>query len=644
MIESLPTVMTKQQYIDAVNAVQNPKGRFFDFDLIPDEVKKSGKYEIVCSVHDYKFVARNQRFLEGGTSCKFCTKKGLNTEDFIRLAKDTHGDNRFDYSEAVFTGGTKKVKLRCIKHDREFEQQALAHMNGKIGCVPCLGRSENYTPETFIEKAFSIHGDKFDYSEVTHIKGIHTVVAITCKEHDVRFELPAWTHINTGAHGCYMCDHSHKVLNNEVFLHRAKNAHPDKKYDYSKVDLKGIFKKVEIICLKEGHGSFFQTPDGHLVGKEGCPSCDKIQRTATVEDFIARSEKMFPGKLTYEKTVLNNGLMGRVTLTCVEHGDYEIPIHTHLRMGYLGCKPCNPWGKSKGEMEVADFIRSLGVEVEQNDRRVICPKEVDILVPSHNLAVEFNGVYWHSSRFLKPANHVEKRRALEAAGYRLLVVWEDDWMKRRDVVERHIRHVLGKSVEPRVFARNTVVGEVSAAVAREFLDRFHIQGFVPATKYFGLFRKYSANPLTAYPADTDGGSEVPVAVMSLLREGDTVKLLRYASSCSVVGGHSKLLSFVEGSEICENASEIVTFADLAFSDGGLYMRTGWERDREIPPDYCYAFGNERRHKFSFRKSRFERDEDLAFVEGLSESELAELNDIPRLYDYGKLRFVRRLGE
>ena len=55
----------------------------------------------------------------------------------------------------------------------------------------------------------------------------------------------------------------------EQFIKESKEIHGNK-YDYSKVEYKGSFQKVCIICPK--HGEFWQRPADHLIGI-GCPMC-----------------------------------------------------------------------------------------------------------------------------------------------------------------------------------------------------------------------------------------------------------------------------------------------------------------------------------------------------------------------------------
>lgn len=105
----------------------------------------------------------------------------------------------------------------------------------------------------------------------------------------------------------------------------------------------------------------------------------------------------------------------------------------------------------------------------------------------------------------------------------------------------------------------------------------------------------------------------------------------------MVGGHSKLVAYVERNF---QYGKLITFADLTFGGGDLYRSTGWIEDTIIRPDYSYVVSGSRRHKFNYRRKRFKTDPSLLFVEELSESQLAELNKIPWVYDAGKIRFIK----
>ena len=276
-------------------------------------------------------------------------------------------------------------------------------------------------------------------------------------------------------------------------------------------------------------------------------------------------------------------------LKCVKHGEYFSYDMFRILQGLEGCNKCRTSGTSKKEKALADFVEhELGFSIERNYRKIdgLSPKEVDIFIPSRNIAIEFNGLYWHSALYLDKNYHYDKWKKCADAGVRLLTVWEDEWENKQDIVKSHIKHVLGLNNDEKVYARNTV-GE-------------------PITK----------------------------------GTGDNYQLVRFATSKTVVGGFSKLINYFEKNYEYEL---LITFADLGFSDGALYEKNGFVLDKVMAPDYSYIVQNtvQRFHKFGFRRERFEKDPLLIFDESLSERQLAEVNGLERIYDCGKLRYVKK---
>ena len=157
--------------------------------------------------------------------------------------------------------------------------------------------------------------------------------------------------------------------------------------------------------------------------------------------------------------------------------------------------------------------------------------------------------------------------------------------------------------------------------ASDFLDSYHIQGATSASIYLGMFFQEELVGVTTLKYRNDGSLE----------------LSRYATSKNVQGGHSKVVAYVEKNY---EYTHLVTFADQSYSAGDLYKTTGWTEDGLLDPDYKYVVGRSRSHKFLYRKDRFKKDPDLLFEDGLTERELAELNGLRRVYDAGKIRFIK----
>jgi len=185
-----------------------------------------------------------------------------------------------------------------------------------------------------------------------------------------------------------------------------------------------------------------------------------------------------------------------------------------------------------------------------------------------------------------------------------------------------IARKLGVSADERVNARSLVIREVPTEGAKEFLNTYHIQGAGSASVRLGLY-------------DTKGSLR---AVMGFRSRSDSDwELTRYATDGVVRGGFSKLFkAFVRE----RNPSSVVTFADRGVSDGGLYLNNGFVDDGLIAPDYKYVRnGSKREHKFNYRLKRFREDPKLKYVEGSTERELAAMNNLLRIYDAGKVRWV-----
>ena len=110
----------------------------------------------------------------------------------------------------------------------------------------------------------------------------------------------------------------------------------------------------------------------------------------------------------------------------------------------IACPDCNS-GKegttwSRPEKEIAAFIRNAfpGLEVLENVRSIICPQELDIYVPDAGLAIEFNGIYWHSDVFKDEMYHLNKSLKCLDRGIRLIHIFEWEWDLCQDGIKNLI--------------------------------------------------------------------------------------------------------------------------------------------------------------------------------------------------------------
>lgn len=177
-------------------------------------------------------------------------------------------NNRYDFSEAIFEGKTKPIKIICPEHG-EFWQSPKQHLQSVWGCVECAKVKYNKlrsNKDEFIQRAREIHGDLFSYSEVEYINA-NTRVKIWCKNCGEYFMQKPQFHLY--GQGCIRCVNKAQTGTTESFISKATLKH-GLKYDYSKVEYIKTSEKVNIICPE--HGIFSQRAACHLRGS-GCPSC-----------------------------------------------------------------------------------------------------------------------------------------------------------------------------------------------------------------------------------------------------------------------------------------------------------------------------------------------------------------------------------
>lgn len=155
---------------------------------------------------------------------------------------------------------------------------------------------------------------------------------------------------------------------------------------------------------------------------------------------------------------------------------------------YACCPKCTNVGTSRKEQELVDFIKSFYAgKIEQNNRSILDGKELNIYIPKHQLAIEFNGSYWHSENAGTSVNyHQQKTLACREKGIRLIHVFEHEWDFKKDKVKQLIRAALGQ-YNAKVYARKCEVKQIDSNQYSQFLDINHFQGSVNSAIRYGLF-------------------------------------------------------------------------------------------------------------------------------------------------------------
>lgn len=362
----------------------------------------------------------------------------------------------------------------------------------------------------------------------------------------------------------------------------------------------------------------------------GCPACAIKKRKFNVQKSLKQSapylEEEWADTNIKSMEEFSYGSGFRADWVCSDGHKWSARISDRVGAG-KGCPKCVN-KISKAEEDIFDYFKKYEIEIIRATRKIIPPLEIDLFFPEQNLAVEFNGLYWHSEARKSDRNyHYNKFLKCQENGIQLLQIWEDDWNRNPELILDLISYKLNLKTLTKVSARKTEVRTVqSVSLVRDFLEKYHIQGFASGSQYLGLFL---------------GEELVSVAVFTETKKGNKIyNLIRFASKYSVVGGFTKLISYFSKTFLVE---EIFTFSDNTISIGALYSSNGFVAVKTLPPDYMYVVRGRREHKFKYRLRKFKTDPNLIWIEGKTEKELAILNNLPRIWDAGKIKWVKKVA-
>ena len=430
------------------------------------------------------------------------------------------------------------------------------------------------------------------------------------------------------------------------------------------------------------HGNYKQRIGAHLEsidkGTSGCPVCyrnlmaqilhseESVKRRSTKVSQVAVSKgkesNYFSKSLIISKGYwpqeFLQGLVSEVPSVtvpgttilkwnCKKHGVFEQPICAHLTSlskGTFGCPRCAKNNCSSSlEYRLKEDLEASGAHLDISCKGVIKSEsghwyELDLFSEEKKVAIEVNGLYYHSLEHMRDDicrykscdlrwYHRTKTDLCEQKGIQLVHVWEDDLRDRYDVVLWMLKFKLGLVKRKRLMARKCIIQKVEPRERVAFYNKYHIQGDGQGICYGLYYQGHLISCMSVRRGPSNTSSK------------GAWELNRYASihNYFVVGGFEKLFKFFTKTY---GIHHWISYADRTVSDGSLYEHQGWKKTQVSNPDYKYVYKGIRYHKFNFRIKRFRENKSLKFKEGLSESQLAELNGITRIYDCGKIKYEK----
>lgn len=360
-------------------------------------------------------------------------------------------------------------------------------------------------------------------------------------------------------------------------------------------------------------------------------SCKNKQRIEKIKKDVFEKQKMV---ILTDENVLKNNIFNIKCLSCNTTHSREL---TNKRWSNIYCPECfkDP-NISKEEKSVLNYIKeNYTGEIIENYK--IENLELDIFLPEVKLGIEYNGILWHTFGTKFPQNyekennqkykHYNKTKKCFDMGIKLLHINSDEWLdsNKKEIWKSILLNNLNKS--KKIYARKCeLVENVKYVESRNFLDENHLQGNVNSPIRIGLYYENELICLMTFSKPR-------------FSKNYEYELIRFCNKKNhqVIGGASKIFKFFVEKYRPKN---VISYADLRYSDGKLYKNLKFEFLKFSGIDYFYINPSNmqkinRIHAQKHKLKKFLRK----FDENLSEFENMCSNNYRRFWNCGNYLFL-----
>lgn len=492
----------------------------------------------------------------------------------------------------------------------------------------------NTKPENIVTREILEANNPHGYTivDVPQYASPSTYIKLHCHNHG-DFSQPAANFLaGMRCNKCYDRTEMPPRVDYATWLARSKEYFGDY-YDYSKVQFDKVEKDIiTIICPV--HGEFTQVASTHMRG-HGCKKCanalSSTNLTRSTAEFIRLANIKHSGKYQYPNTIYN-GSRSIVEIECPIHGPFNQVAYYHLAGN--GCQQCGyetTTSRSAAEKELVTWLEDSGISNVTYSNRIFS-YELDVYLPDYNIAIEYNGLHWHSSNskdldWKYKSAHLYKTTECESRGIQLFHINESEWglnATKKEIWKSIILENL--QVAPTILKiTDCDIIIVDSSTAIEFMEENHIYGYFPGSSHIGLERDGVLVALATFAKSNDRNAKP-----------NTYELVRYATLIytSIPSAFSVILSHFTQ----DKTGALIAYADRRFDNGALFESNGFVLDSIEKPTYQYIKGQKTYHRCKFTKSIAENtlpifDKSKTLVENMYD------NKYRRMWDCGQLIYI-----
>ena len=293
-------------------------------------------------------------------------------------------------------------------------------------------------------------------------------------------------------------------------------------------------------------------------------------------DFSLLLNKVHPD---YIQSLLNGDInsLSEILIKCPICGEYDKhSFHNIFRINSNDIKPnshnlCHKCyaniSQSSPELEIKDIINTMyNGRCIENSRSIIPPLELDLYYPEKNIAIEFNGNYWHDENHKPKHYHFNKFKLCKDKNIRLVSIYESDWFNKRDNIINLLKNIFIESKI--IYARNCTISKLDYKTKSEFINEYHFYGDSnQGTISYGLY--YNNELVSVMSFGKLRGQN------KLHNNKDHYELVRFVTKCNIriIGGASKLFKkFISEYQ----PVYIICYSDNDFFTGETYNKLGFK--------------------------------------------------------------------
>ena len=282
----------------------------------------------------------------------------------------------------------------------------------------------------------------------------------------------------------------------------------------------------------------------------------------------------------YIQSLLNGDInsLSEILIKCPICGEYDKhSFHNIFRINSNDIKPnshnlCHKCyaniSQSSPELEIKNIINAMyNGKCIENSRSIIPPPlELDLYYPEKNIAIEFNGNYWHDENHKSKDYHFNKFKLCKDKNIRLVSIYESDWYNKHDSTISLLKNIFIDSKI--IYARNCTISKLDHKTKSYFINKYHFYGDSnQGTISYGLY--YNNELVSVMSFGKLRGQN------KLHNNKDHYELVRFVTkdNMRITGGASKLFKkFI--SEY--HPVYIICYSDNDFFTGETYNKLGFK--------------------------------------------------------------------